>query len=193
MKTRMGFVSNSSSSSYLIAVAKDAPKEAKIYLELFYDWLGKDSKLMEPEWFLNNTKQQINELNGELKVIKSLLLSVEKQKKDTRGAAAIERFFNLMDAYSELDKNRTLQYWSNIRNCYGNTTLYHIESKLKDRMGLIEKEIICEEAIAEKIRQNLDKQVLASFKIDNMETSKRNQIELLKELGLIEIIERINT
>lgn len=201
MKTRQGFVSNSSSSSFIIAVPNKA-KTCKCckrsnhwLLQAIGKYLGSFSKdgnkfypITSAENIVDHYKTDLEELIASKKYAENQLKIITDLQKDPTVFANYERLKRQLDLFrSKLRIEDEAQY------CGG----FDPEKNLKDRQERLEKHLVdydkkvkeIEDIIA-KVSKFLKKDyTVYSFTIDNWSTDAEKSImDMMKEPDLIEVI-----
>lgn len=201
MKYKQGFVSNSSTTSFIIGVLKGIDERDKIFLDLAETILsGWDDKNQCSKTDMNNINDYMDALKEEIKELKKDNKFIDDKINKIRSILKNDDILNALDLYistPDIDiRNSRMrkEYNSNkktkdIFDIEVSSLTYKI-NKNNEKIADINKKINKIESIPDY--KEID--YIFSFVIDNMNSSMIiNQIELLEKSGVVIIIERVHS
>jgi glycosylphosphatidylinositol transamidase (GPIT) subunit GPI8 len=203
MKIRNGFVSNSSSSSFLIAVSTESKSDIINTTEIFFLHYGKNCSAISTKEYLYIHKNNIKEyklaipvLNSEIKQLEDLknndeaikIASVigtsKKRMRSIKDPRYIKDFFNAEEIRSAIEEELNPV---KIRE--------DLQRSINDSKNLIlsiEKEIKEKNEIINMIKKlESTKYTIVSVTLDNMES--QTLLTRLSDIGAIKILKEVRT
>lgn len=204
MKIRNGFISNSSSSSYILALpnvkkCEHCESSNDILLELIVDVFSKKSfNGYIPSSYSGDPKQYIETINDEIETIEKDIEWANKRVVDLKNLSKNDDAVSL---FAVLSQNKIQNGGTSIRwerecdNGYDdprNTLRHEIESlgcKIVELNNNLNKLINERNKIEEAVEND---ETIYMFEIDYMDPA-RNIVEKLIEADSVKVIEKINT
>lgn len=203
MKVRQGFVSNSSTTSFFIAVCDKADERDELFLEFVDNFLsGFDEVTNSPKTMKAEVKEYVSQIESQLAELNADIVFAKNEYDKFKEILSDEKLLNVMMAYGEARSHTDITSRRFRReNEYLCSPKYIFESEMEMFTRAVEsrekkiKELTSELKKIEGIRNRKDIKYLMRFEMDaNRGSSKMyNQIELMEKTGLIEIIDRSTT
>ena len=204
MKIRTGFVSNSSSTSFVIAVCIPASERDELFLEMFeksfpgFDDATQNTKTMKAEIkeYILQLENQIEELKKDLAFARKEWKNIEEMLKDEKLLKALAAYDEAKNKYHlTLRRMRSERFGcsDSPKNIFDQETRMYanaMETRV-EKIAELEKEL----DLIKKIGQRKDIKYLIKFDVDHGFSRDRfeRQIEIMEESGIIEIIKKETT
>lgn len=193
MKLRAGFVSNSSSTSFLIAVPKEPVnpehKELlKLYGTLLYKWNEeyptRSIGILKTDEFLSVLKDDIKQTKLDIKFAEKHKKEVDKFISVESNAAVLNEFFAILqNANSEnLRYMRLGKTYPEKLSAHVSHLSYEIDKKKRTLKNLEDQ--------LELLNDCNDIEYLASYEMDNYECALGEKLKLLADIGVVKIIKK---
>lgn len=206
MKERKGFVSNSSSTCYIIAVPKKGKKckccgrDNRYYVQMLR-YLVKvyEAEKNEVEWIdsinIAETKYKVDTLKKGIKFLKSQLKEIDKLKRNYLIDMAINKVEQLSNILAKVkDTKYQINWIAEEMRIIDKNMIDDLKKTMTHRMNEDKKELARLQSKIKKLREFKKKGCdICSLEIDHWDGKTGESIKELLRSGDIDIIEQVNT
>lgn len=199
MKIRNGFVSNSSSSSFIVAIPDDVKTEDKALLDLFTSVLDEtglfnhpDTFLELPEDIINKTKKTIDEVEKDIYFLEDYIDELNDFLNE-ENSAIIDKYFEILsdqgmttDTWqlrSARDRKNNNQKWRSFKG-QGVEPYQRRLTDYKKKLEDMKKEL----ELYEQVEDGYD--YIAKFKIDNWASTMEKRLQALIDYGVVKLLSK---
>lgn len=199
MKTRNGFVSNSSTSSFLIAVPRDVPEYYVEYLKLFEKIFSefKEDKyreccIVDYDTYISNINSDIKELEEEYESYIKTYNRVAEFMGNRTKQAAVDQFIKIGIADKHMKESKYgLKYCGFIEKV---RPMNEIQADLQNKMKKLKSEIDEYKSEIDIITPYKDAKYICKFNVDaNGGSCDSNVMERIIDSGIVKLIKKVTS
>lgn len=202
MKIRQGFVSNSSSTSFLIAICNSADEKDLLMFEMFeksfpgWDEITNCQKAIKATGvdYKNEMEIQLEGLKEDLAFSKKEIKKVTELLKDDKVLVALETYQTAIEQSNVTQRRLHKAAFKRTPKQVFENEIYMFKNAIKrceDKIAEIQKDLDLIEAIS----KNKSIKCIFKFEVNNGFGMNRfiRQLEILQEIGIIEVLRKETT
>ena len=192
MKTQSGFISNSSTTSFIIAVNKSISEQDTIFLEML------ETTFNHERFSKNNPADYRRNLGDQIQELQDLRRYGEENIKKIQGILRNKEILMALEEYKKCGMPLAVRQYNKIDfkkpvSERFEDEVYNIRRELKTNEDKLSA-LIKEADLLKKLNNTREISYIMKFELDAMGGGKiYNQIDLMEKSGTISIIERTTT
>lgn len=202
MKVREGFVSNSSSTSFMIAVPKTVNKNDEPYLKLFEQIVEKlqtedkqkyfNGKFINISEFKKSIKESINDQQNEILALEHYYNQIASFMADKNKMNAVNLFFTIVQGGRQEGFHEVL--WRVKYPTKKDKPLSELQSDIQEAIKERQKKIADLTVELDSVEKYGDSKYMMTFNLEHhFKTNVEEALENLIDAGIVKLVKRVDS